>query len=840
MTTPRFIPPELLQKLDGLPELALDCNFSWSHRADEIWHELNGNLWHQTRNPWLVLQAASNTRLEKLAKDEKFCRQLTSIVAEHRQSLVEKRWFQQDLQAHTPLKKIAYFSMEFGLSEALPIYSGGLGLLAGDHLKASNDLGLPLIGVGLLYQNGYFRQAFDNEGNQIALYPSSDTGDLPVCPVRNDQGEWLRIQLQTPTRLWVRVWQAQIGRITLYLLDTNDPVNHPVDRCITTELYGGGLEHRLSQEILLGIGGWQVLRALDIKPDVCHLNEGHAALLVLERARDFMEAHQVDFETALTATRAGNLFTTHTPVDAGFDRFSPKLIHNQLGFYAEKLGISIESLLELGCNPHAKDSDPSFNMAYLAIRGSAAVNGVSRLHGEVSRRIFNPLFPNWSKYEIPVSHVTNGVHVPAWDSQEADELWTDLCGKQRWSCEHGDLPERFKCVTDEALWTLRAQNRLRLVEFVRDEYTRELSQHSHFSELEQRNQVLRLFDPNVMTIGFARRFATYKRPNLMLTDPDRLAAILTRTDRPVQLVISGKAHPADFPGQSLIKAWHYFIRRPDIRERAIFLSDYDMITAEYLVQGVDLWINTPHRPWEACGTSGMKILVNGGLNLSELDGWWAEAYRPGVGWSLNGLESDYADAEQAEILYKLLEHEIVPAFYERDPAGIPRRWLSIVRESMATLTPYFSANRMVREYTSQFYLPLAASFHHRAENNVALGRELVCWAKRINHLWPEIHVDNVARETLDNEYLFRMHVYLGELTAQEVNVELFSESPQNDSFEALPMQIEQPLTGAINGFIYTLRIPATRPISDYTPRIIPHHPAAVVPLETHAIYWVKT
>ena len=840
MTTPRYIPPDLIQKLDGLAELALDCNFSWSHRADEIWHELDGPLWQQTHNPWLLLQTASSIRLEKLADDPKFRQKLKSIVSEHRRSLTEKRWFQQELETNTKLRQIAYFSMEFGLSEALPIYSGGLGLLAGDHLKASNDLGLPLIGVGLLYQNGYFRQAFDTEGNQIALYPSSDTGDLPVCPVRNDQGEWIRIQLQASTPLWVRVWQAQIGRINLYLLDTNDPVNHPVDRCITTELYGGGLEHRLSQEILLGIGGWQVLRALGIKPDVCHLNEGHAALLVLERARDFMAENDVDFETALAVTRAGNLFTTHTPVDAGFDRFSPELILNQLGLYAEKLGISIDSLLSLGRNPYAKHFDRSFNMAYLAIRGSAAINGVSRLHGKVSRRIFSPLFPNWSKYETPVSHVTNGVHVPAWDSQDADELWTNLCGKQRWSCEHGDLPEKFKRVTDEAIWTLRAKNRQRLVDYVRDEYTRELCVHSHISELEQRDRVLRLFDPNVMTIGFARRFATYKRPNLLLTDPDRLAAILTHPDRPVQLVVSGKAHPADLPGQALIKAWHHFIRRPEIRERAIFLSDYDMITAEYLVQGVDLWINTPHRPWEACGTSGMKILVNGGLNLSELDGWWAEAYRPGVGWSLDGLESEYADIEQAEILYQRLENEIVPAFYDRDSAGIPRHWLAIVRESMATLTPYFSANRMVREYTSRYYVPLAARYHDRAADNAAGGRALIDWLKRIEDLWPKIHVDNITKEILENEYLFRMHVYLGELTAQDVKVELFSEAPENDEFEALPMQIEQPLTGAINGFIYCIRIPATRPITDYTPRIRPERPGVAVPLETNAIVWVES
>ncbi|MGD7035053.1 alpha-glucan family phosphorylase [Methylotuvimicrobium buryatense] len=839
MTAPRFFTPELSQKLDGLSELALDCNFSWSHRADEIWHRLNSSLWEQSRNPWLVLQACSANLLQELADNEEFCRKLQSIVAEHRASLAEPRWYQNELEQSTKLAQIAYFSMEFGLSEALPIYSGGLGLLAGDHLKAANDLGIPLVGVGLLYQNGYFRQAFDDDGNQIALYPNADTGDLPICPVRKDNGEWLRIKLNTPSKLWIRVWQAQIGRITLYLLDSNDPVNHPVDRCITSELYGGGLEIRLAQEILLGIGGWRVLRALGIKPEVCHLNEGHAAFLVLERARDLMKETGLDFKTALNITRAGNLFTTHTPVEAGFDRFSPELIGKRLGNYAQKLDIDIETLLNLGRNPDLKTYDKSFNMAYLAIHGSAAVNGVSRLHGEVSRRIFSPLFPNWPAEEIPIDHITNGVYVPAWDSQEADELWTGLCGKNRWVCEYGDLPDQFKRVTNEQLWNLRAQNRKCLVEFVRAEYSRELDVQGNISKTERKDQVLRLFDPNVMTIGFARRFATYKRPNLLLTDPDRLAAILTNPNRPVQLVISGKAHPADLPGQVLIRAWHEFIRRPEIRERAIFLSDYDMITAEYLVQGVDLWINTPRRPWEACGTSGMKILVNGGLNLSELDGWWAEAYRPEVGWSLNGQEVEQADHEQAEILYRLLEQEIVPMFYERDQQGLPRRWLAIMRESMATLTPYFSANRMVREYTSKFYLPLAESYCKRLDGNMQPGKQLIEWLKRIEDLWAKIHVDNVVTEIREKDYAFSMQVYLGELNEEDVCVELFAESSGEGRFEIHSMAIEQELAGAINGYIYSATIPKTRPISDYTPRIRPGNPDCSLPLEANQIYWVQ-
>jgi starch phosphorylase len=825
------------QKLDGLVDLATDCSFSWAHGADEIWCQLDHELWTQTRNPWLVLQEVSRSRLEELTKDEVFCETLRNIVSTHRKSLSEQRWFQQ--KHNVSLNKIAYFSMEFGLSEALPIYSGGLGLLAGDHLKAANDLGLPLVGVGLLYQNGYFRQTFDAEGNQIALYPSSNTSDLPVSPVRGANGEWLRVRLQTPTKLWVRVWQAQIGRIKLYLLDTNDPINHPLDRCITTELYGGGSEHRLSQEILLGIGGWRVLQALGISPDICHLNEGHAALLVLERARDLMLEKNINFATALTVTRTGNLFTTHTPVEAGFDRFSPDLIANSLGLYAKELNIDINTLLSLGRSPGDNNPAASFNMAYLAIHGSAAANGVSSLHGRVSRNIFNPLFPNWSKYEVPVTHVTNGVHVPAWDSVEADELWTDICGKDRWFCNPEVVSAKFQQVADQDLWRLRAQNRTRLVQYVRDEYARELNVHSNLSESEMENLVLRLFDPNVMTIGFARRFATYKRPNLLLTDPDRLARLLTNTTKPVQLVISGKAHPADWPGQQLIKAWHHFMQRPEIRERAIFISDYDMITAEYMVQGVDLWINTPRRPWEACGTSGMKILVNGGLNLSELDGWWAEAYRPEVGWSLNGMESEQNDKEQAEMLLYLLENEIVPAFYERNNSGIPQRWVSKMRESMTALTPYFSANRMVREYTERFYLPLADKYHHRTANNVELGHSLTKWLARLNDLWSKIRVVHVEIEERDAMHSFRLQIYLGDLTAKDVSVEVFSEPTKSDTENVIEMQIDHPIPGTVNGFVYSITIPATRPISDYTPRIKPRHHDCMIPLETQHILWVK-
>jgi starch phosphorylase len=519
--------------------------------------------------------------------------------------------------------------MEFGLSEALPIYSGGLGNVAGDQLKAAHDLGVPVVGVGLLYQQGYFRQFIDSEGNQTALFPYNEPGQLPITPVRNGNGEWVRVKVRVggPT-LWLRAWQASVGRVKLYLLDSNDPVNAPVRRGVTSELYGGGKELRLEQELVLGIGGWRLLRAVGLKPEVCHLNEGHAAFAVLERASEFMVEHGQPFEVALAATRAGNLFTTHTPVPAGFDSFEPAMVERYLKRYAnDVLKIDFKDLLALG-RRNPEDDSEALNMHYLALRGSGAVNAVSELHGKVSRRIFSSLFDGWPLSEVPIGCVTNGVHTPTWDSAAADQLWTEACGAERWRETMEGVGDHLAALPASPLWAMRAKNREELVGYIRERLAREAD--DELSTTVAGN----VFDPNILTIGFARRFATYKRPNLLLHDPDRLARILSDPQRPVQLVVSGKAHPADEAGKALVKAWIQFVARPVLRNRVVFLSDYDMLVSEYLVRGVDLWINTPRRPWEACGTSGMKVLVNGGLNLSELDGWWAEAYSPEVGWAI--------------------------------------------------------------------------------------------------------------------------------------------------------------------------------------------------------------
>ena len=625
---------------------------------------LISELWEITHNPWVVLQTVSRDQIERLWADPVFRKKVVGLVRIRRQEAEASTWFLQN-HAHGPLTSLAYFSMEFMLSEALPIYSGGLGNVAGDQLKASSDLGLPVIGVGLLYQQGYFRQAIDRNGVQQALYPYNDPGQLPIMPLRQENGEWLRLKINLPGYpVWLRAWQVQVGRVRLYLLDSNDSANLPVHQGITSELYGGGPELRLKQELLLGIGGWRLLDALGIQPEVCHLNEGHAAFAVLERARSFMQENNQPFEVALAATRAGNLFTTHTAVSAGFDLFAPSLIKQYLGGYAKQnLGITLHDLLALG-RQNPNDSSESFNMAYLAIRGSGAVNGVSRLHGKVSRRLFEPLFPRWPADQVPVGHVTNGVHVPSWDSEAADDLWTKTCGKSRWLGTTETIGQDIGRVSDASLWQLRTVASKVLVDYARKRLSRQLAASGESPEAV--DEAKNLFDPKALTLGFARRFATYKRPNLLLHDPERLSRLLADSRRPVQLIMAGKAHPADRFGQGLIQEWINFIRRPENRSHVVFLSDYDMLLAEHLVQGVDVWINTPRRPWEASGTSGMKVLVNGGLNLSELDGWWAEAYGPEVGWAL-GDGQDHGDdpawdAAEADALYTVLEQEVIPEF----------------------------------------------------------------------------------------------------------------------------------------------------------------------------------
>ena len=831
--------PSYVEGLESLVELALDMRWSWNHSADEVWKQLDPRLWDLTYNPWVILQTVSRDQLQRVLADPAFRQKVDDLVQAGHQAAESPAWFQ-DNYPQTPPTCVAYFSMEFMLSEALPIYSGGLGNVAGDQLKSASDLGVPVVGVGLLYQQGYFRQVIDRTGTQQALHPYNDPGQLPITPLREPNGEWLRLEAKLPGySLWLRAWQVQIGRVKLYLLDSNDPANFPAHRGITAELYGGGPELRLMQEMILGIAGWRLLHTLGIRPDVCHLNEGHAAFAILERARYFMRETGQSFEAALAVTRAGNLFTTHTPVAAGIDRFEPSLVGQYLGEYAKNgLSISLDELLALG-RLNQNDSLEYFNMAYLAVRGSRAVNGVSRLHGEVSRRIFQPLFQRWPQVEVPVGHVTNGVHTSTWDSEEADNLWSNVCGKERWMGTVETLGEKIRSIPDSMLWECRASARETLIDYIRERLVRQRAVSGAPSE--RIEEAKHIFDANTLTLGFARRFAPYKRPNLLLHDPERLLRILTDQQHPVQLIVSGKAHPADQQGQAMISQWIHFTRRSEVGKHVAFISDYDMLLTERLVQGVDVWINTPRRPWEACGTSGMKVLVNGGLNLSELDGWWAEAYTPEVGWALgDGREhgDDPAwDAAEAETLYELLEQQVIPEFYSRDQNGIPTAWVGRIRESMARLTPLFSANRAVREYTDQYYIPAAAAYRERAANKGAIGVEMVNWLRALEQNWGNLRLGEMSATTKGEYHVFEVQVYLNGLETNAVNVELYAEGVNGGNPVRQEMMRGGQLVGAENGYTYGTKVLATRPDTDYTVRIIPHRPGVAIPLEASRILW---
>jgi starch phosphorylase len=680
----------------------------------------------------------------------------------------------------------------------------------------------------------------DAEGRQLEIYAINSPDSLPVNLVTDDEGTPLRVVIELPGRdLRLRIWRADVGRVPLFLLDSDDALNSAFDRGITAKLYGGGLEARLAQEIVLGVGGWRALEALGYAVDVCHLNEGHAALATLERARRYAEDNACDFLTALWATRAGNVFTTHTPVAAAFDVFPIATMQKYGTAYARRCGLEPAHMMAMG-RADAGDPAEPFNMAYLAMRCCARTNGVSELHGRVSRDIFAPLFPRWPGDEVPVTHVTNAVHVPSWDSPWADGLWTETCGKERWLGAPESLPEAVAKLSDLQLWDFRATERRDLVEYARRRLGQQLSQRGEGEAAVA--AAAAVLDPNVLTLGFARRFTGYKRPGMLLAQPDRLVRLLCDPGRPVQMIIAGKAHPRDEVGRAFVEEWARFVRRPEVRSRAVFVEDYDMALAEQLVQGVDVWINTPRRPWEASGTSGMKVLVNGGLNLSELDGWWAEAYAPDVGWALGDGREHGAeiDAEEVEQLYALLEREIVPAFYERDADGVPRAWVARIRASLSRLTPRFSSTRMVTEYIERHYLPAAEGFRKRRAYGSQLASELRRWKDALARHWSAIHWGAPEVTPGEGGHAFNVPVYLGDVAPDTIAVQLYREGGAGDAARAFPLRRDAPLPGAAGGFHYVGVVPADRPAAHYTPRVVPSHPDAMIPAEARMIRWYPT
>jgi starch phosphorylase len=828
--------PEPLAPLD---ELSLDLRWTWSHASDRLWEMLDQEAWERTANPWLILQSVPRRRLEELAADPRFTEELQRLAVARRQYLESPTWCSRNLPQLQGCS-VAYFSMEYGLSEALPIYSGGLGVLAGDHLKTASDLGVPVIGVGLLYQQGYFRQVVDADGRQIELYPQNVPTDLPVTPVLARDGTRLAILVELPGRmLRLRVWLAGVGRVPLYLLDSNDPLNSPSDRGITAQLYVDDHECRLLQQIVLGIGGWRTLRALGIVAQVCHLNEGHASFVTLERARAFRNDHAVSFAEALWATRPGNVFTTHTPVAAAFDTYPAALLRRYGMNYARSLGVEPEQLLGLGRRDPLNSEEP-FNMALLAARTCGRINGVSALHGAVSRQILQPLFPRWPESELPVSHITNGVHVPSFDSAAADELWTNACGADRWREPSPKLQQRISSVPDESLWAMRSTERHTLIRYARRRLATQVAQRG--ASPEQIARAAATLDPDALTLGFARRFTAYKRPHLLLADEERLARLLANESRPVQIVVAGKAHPSDRRGKEMIRDWVRFVARPDVRGRAVFIEDYDLALAAMLVQGIDVWINTPLRPWEASGTSGMKVLVNGGLNLSTRDGWWAEAWEPDVGWALGGGEPQ-ADPEaplrrrEVEQLYELLERQIVPEFYERDAAGIPRRWVTRVRASMSRLTERFSSSRMLLQYVHEAYLPAALEQERRAADGARIAIALAAWAERLSAHWHEIQLGALAAAASPGQIEFKVLVRLGAVSPEDVAVQLYAEPGGSEPGVCRDMMRAEESAAATTGDLYTLTLATRRPPTHFTARVVPRSQSARIPLELPWICW---
>ncbi len=819
MTTPPSAPRPLPPALQGLHELALDLRWGATQPALGLWPQLDAALWQASPNPQALLAQISPERLEAAAQDSALVQAFQDVLQARAADQQSAGW----LQTRHPdarLQGVAYFSLEYGLSAALPLYAGGLGILAGDLLKTASDLHVPVTGVGLLYAHGYFRQTLTPDGWQGEADLDNDPAELPVSPVFLD-GKPLRIYLSLPSRLLtLRVWRADVGTRALYLLDSNDPANTVKDRAITSTLYGGDRETRILQELVLAVGGWDTLAALQIPVDVCHLNEGHAAFVVLCRAVRYGQQHGASFDEALLATRPGNLFTTHTPVAAGFDRFEPKLAAHYLGALADDAHIPVQKFLDLGHDPQTAQ----FSMAALAVRGCGAVNAVSALHRDVSRELFAPLYPRLPLAEVPVGFVTNGIHLPTWNSERAQALW--------------DSSPNLDTVSDADLWALRSQSRAALVDYVLARFARQVQDmglgDAAFSLAQN---ALR---PDALTVGFARRFAAYKRPDLLLRDMGRLAKILNSVRRPVQIVVAGKAPRGDDGAKHLVQAMVQASLRPELFGRLIFLADYDMDVTRALVSGADVWLNTPRRPQEACGTSGMKALANGGLNLSSLDGWWAEAYQPDLGYALgdtgaHGEEQDDRDAGQ---LFALLE-DIRTAFYTRDDQSLPSAWLPRLRQSMARLAPRFSSERMLREYTEQCYLPLVQTLRARALDNGAPAKDLLSWHARLQKSWPSVRLANLRLVTQHGKQHAQLSAFLGGLSPSDVAVELYAEALLGQSAAPLPM-IPNPLGSSPDGSLaYSVVLPPERPASDYTPRIVPRHAQALLPQEAPYIAWLE-
>jgi starch phosphorylase len=851
--------PVLPEPLRPLGELARNLRWSWHAETRDLFQSVDPGLWASSGgDPVRLLGSVPPARLAELAGDRRFLRRLTAVADDLRDYVTGDRWYQ--TQPEDRPAAIAYFSPEFGITAALPQYSGGLGILAGDHLKAASDLGVPLIGVGLLYRHGYFRQTLSREGWQQEHYPVLDPNELPLTQLREADGSAARVSLALPggTALHARIWLADVGRVPLLLLDSDVEENDLGERGVTDRLYGGGSEHRLLQEMLLGIGGVRAVRTYcrltgHPEPEVFHTNEGHAGFLGLERIAELADAG-LDFDAALEAVRAGTVFTTHTPVPAGIDRFEQKLVARHFGPDAELPRIDVERILQLGRETYPGGQADLFNMAVMGLRLAQRANGVSLLHGKVSREMFRGLWPGFDADEVPITSVTNGVHAPTWVAPEVFRLGARRIGAQRaedaLTVGGSDRWDSVADIPDEEIWALRGELRSRLVEEVRRRLWASWRQRgAGTAELGWIDGVL---DPDVLTIGFARRVPSYKRLTLMLRDPDRLTRLLLHPERPVQIVVAGKAHPADDGGKRLIQDLVRFADDPRVRHRIVFLPDYGMAMAQKLYQGCDVWLNNPLRPLEACGTSGMKAALNGCLNLSVLDGWWDEWYRPDFGWAIPTADGacydpDRRDDIEAAALYDLLEQRVAPRFYERGRGGLPDRWIEMVRRTLAQLGPKVLAGRMVREYVDRLYTPAAHA--HRAMDTRA-ARDLAAWKATVRAAWHQVSVDHVeasippvectgaapaASAGLGSTLALRVRVSLGSLSPDDVEVQAVAgRVDEEDAITDATAVALKPAgeAGPDGRWVYEgpLRLDRTGPYG-YTVRVLPAHRLLASPAE---------
>ena len=783
------IVPRLPAELERLRELAYNLRWAWNHDTIALFRRLDPDLWNETNhNPVKMLGRIEQAALQEASQDVIFLAHLNRVYEDFRAYLDSASPWYRRAHPSEPTPLVAYFSAEFGLTECLSIFAGGLGLLAGDHLKSASDLGVPLVGVGLLYQQGYFRQELNEAGWQQEIYENNDFHNLPIVLTTRPDGSPLTVSVDFPNRTVVaQVWKAQVGRVALYLLDTNLPANRPEDGNITDQLYGGDIETRVQQEIVLGIGGYRALEALGLRPTVYHMNEGHSAFLGLERARRLMETQRLTFAEAREAASAGLVFTTHTPVAAGHDYFPTYLMDRYFSDYARALGITRSEFLGLGRQNPFDENEP-FCMTVLALRLATHGNGVSKLHGEVSRRMWHRVWPGVPENEIPIGSVTNGVHFLSWISSEMKQLYDRYLGP-RWREEPADesVWREVEHMPAVELWRSHERRRERLVAFARSRLRGDLKRRGvPNSEFEAADEVL---DPDALTIGFARRFATYKRAALLFRDPDRLARILNDPKRPIQIIFAGKAHPRDDAGKDLIRQIIQFCRQERFRRRLVFMEQYDTSVARYLVQGADVWLNTPRRPLEASGTSGMKAAANGVLNLSTLDGWWDEAWRaaddsqPPIGWAIGKGEeydnADYQDQVEAEALYDLLEQDVAPTFYERGADGLPRKWIARMKSSIGQLNHFFNTDRMVRDYTEQSYLPADARFRALTADYNCRAGALAAWKAKVERAWSQVRLVEVdgwaPREIPAGECVeARVVVQLGELSRDDVRVEMYA------------------------------------------------------------------